>query len=296
MKIHDPSTLIKEGDTFWVFGTGPGIVAYSSTDLRRWHARGRVFGTVPEWVSKAVPRLKGDFLWAPDVRLVRGRYLLYYAASSFGRNVSAIGLAVTKSLDSARWDDGGPVVRSGAGDDFNAIDPAVTETPAGDLYLSFGSFWSGIKLARLDSASGKRTDPAAPLTALAAHPQDRANSIEAPFVYAHEGWFYLFVNWDYCCRGARSTYNIRIGRSRRIEGPYRDKAGVPLLKGGGTSFLDSAPERGLVGPGHAGILCDAGQFLFSCHYEYSRDNDGRATLAVARLTWDHGGWPTLHEL
>lgn len=296
--VHDPSTLIKRGDTYWVFGTGPGIGAFSSPDRAHWTFRGPVLAQSPAWVGETVPKNTNGHFWAPDVRLVRGKYLLYYSVSSFGSNVSAIGLATSATLAPGSWTDQGIVIRSEAKDNFNAIDPAVTQTPAGRLYLSFGSFWSGLKLIELDPATGKRLSPSPPI-ALAANPQERNNAIEAPFIFYRNGFYYLFVNWDYCCRGAKSTYNIRVGRASNIAGPYRDKNGVDLLRGGGTLLLSSkhddgsgAPFDANVGPGHAGILSD-GVDRFSFHYEYVREREGRPMLAIGTVKWDKDGWPTI---
>ena len=298
LRTHDPSTLVKRGDTYWVFGTGPGIPAFSSLDRAHWTPRGRVLAAPPAWVKDTVPKNTNGHFWAPDVRLVRGRYLLYYSVSSFGSNVSAIGLATNQTLDPATWQDQGVVIRSEARDNFNAIDPAVTLSPDGRLWLSFGSFWSGIKMIELHPATGKRLLPTSPLYALAAHPQERNNAIEAPFIHYRNGYYYLFVNWDYCCRGARSTYNIRVGRSKRITGPYRDKDGADLLKGGGTLLLSSKADDGSgapfdpkVGPGHAGILSENGVDRFSFHWEYDRAREGRSMLEIRTLAWDRDGWP-----
>ena len=298
--IHDPSTIVKQGDTYWVFGTGPGCPSFSSKDLSRWTFRGPVLPEAPAWVKDVVPKNTKGFFWAPDVRHVRGRYFLYYSVSSFGSNVSAIALATSPTLDPAKWVDQGVVVRSEARDNFNAIDAAIIETPDRKLWMAFGSFWSGIKLVELDPATGKRVVPDSPLYALAAHPQERNNAIEAPFLHYRGGYYYLFVNWDYCCRGAKSTYNIRVGRSRRITGPYLDKENKDLLRGGGTLVLATTPDTGSgapfdpkVGPGHAGILSVNGADRFSFHYEYVRERGGRSMLEIGTVDWGREGWPTV---
>jgi arabinan endo-1,5-alpha-L-arabinosidase len=294
LRIHDPSTLIRERDTYYVFGTGNGIPVHASTDLLHWKPCGRVFRDVPEALRKAVPGQGGMYLWAPDVALIGGRYLLYYAFSAFGKNTSAIGLATATSLEKGDWTDQGVVIQSRRGDNFNAIDPAILHTAEGGLYLSLGSFWSGIQLIRLDSVTGKCLNTA--IQPIAAHPQSADNAIEAPYIFADRGYYYLFVNWDLCCRGERSTYNIRVGRSRTVNGPYRDRDGIPMLQGGGTLFAGAAEDGSLVGPGHAGILRDNGTLVFSCHYEYASALGGRPALAVGRVVYGSDGWPTLADL
>lgn len=299
LSLHDPSTLVKQGRTYWVFSTGRGCRSFSSLDRVHWTARGSVFPTPPAWIKASVPSNKGNYLWAPDVRLVRGKYYLYYAASSFGSNTSAIGLATSKSLDPPAWTDQGMVIQSGVHNNYNAIDPCVIQSPDGKLWLGFGSFWSGIKLVQMDPKTGMRISPNSPLYALADHPQERNHAIEAPFIHYRKGYYYLFVNWDYCCRGDQSTYNIRVGRSRRITGPYLDREGVDMLHGGGTLLLDSGSSSAAkgnavrVGPGHAGILSEHGIDRFSFHYEYNGQRESKSWFEVGTVDWGSDGWPRI---
>jgi arabinan endo-1,5-alpha-L-arabinosidase len=153
----------------------------------------------------------------------------------------------------------------------------------GSLWLAFGSFWSGIKLIQLDPATGKRVAPDSPMYSLANH-----NPIEAACLSRHGDYYFLFVNWGFCCRGTNSTYNIRMGRSSRITGPYLDRDGKDLAQGGGTVFL--ASEGSFIGPGHAGIYEDREHEWLSCHF-YDGRRGGAATLSVQRLAWTHDGWP-----
>lgn len=230
-----------------------------------------------------------DF-WAPDIIHQNNRYLLYYSVSSFGKNTSAIALASNKTLDPSSpdyaWTDEGIVIQSASKNDFNAIDPAVTPGKENRLWLSFGSFWSGIKLVELDPLTGKRK-PDAPIHSIA-----RKREIEAPFIYHHNDHYYLFINWGFCCRGTNSAYNIRVGRSEIITGPYLDKGRRDLNEGGGTLLLDT--EGDMIGPGHAGIIKVGDQHHLSYHY-YDADQRGRPTLAIRPLHWDAQGWPTLSE-
>jgi arabinan endo-1,5-alpha-L-arabinosidase len=112
------------------------------------------------------------------------------------------------------------------------------------------------------------------------------DSIEGPYIYKHDGKYFLFVSMGMCCRGAASTYNTRVGRADKITGPYRDKEGKEMLLGGGTPFL--ATEGSLIGPGHAGIIQVGDKYFYSCHYE---STGGGGTFAVRPLTWDAQGWP-----
>lgn len=288
--VHDPSTIVTCGHTYWLFATGVGIRSWYSTNLISWQEGPRIWPQMPPWVTNIVANHRGHF-WAPDVIAVSNRFLLYYSISSWGRNRSAIALASNRTLDPQdprfQWKDEGVVLESFPTNDFNAIDPAVTWDAEGRLWMSFGSFWSGIKLVELDPATGRRRTPNAPLYSLA-----RTPAIEAPFIYRRGDFYYLFVNWDLCCRGTNSTYNLRVGRSPRITGPYRDKQGVDLNQGGGSLLLESRGH--LIGPGHAGIISTGGQDWLSFHY-YDARRRGTATLALRRLIWDADGWPVVTE-
>ncbi len=288
IRVHDPSTIVKCKDEYWTFATGNGIVSHRSKDLVKWADGPRVFSTSPPWITNSVPGNRGHF-WAPDIVQTTHGYFLYYSVSTWGKRTSAIALARNGTLDPAdanfHWSDEGIVVQTSESDNFNAIDPAVTRDELGNLWLSFGSFWSGLKLIQLDPATGKRLAPDSPVYSLAHY-----SAIEAPYIHSHAGYYYLFLNWDRCCRGTNSTYNIRIGRGQKITGPYLDKNGVDLLKGGGTLFLGT--EAPFIGPGHAGIFSENGTNWFSCHF-YDGNRRGLATLGIGQLEWTGDGWPQL---
>ncbi len=289
--VHDPSTIIKCKDQYWVFYTGRGVQSYHSRDLIKWEPGPRVFTNAPSWIAKAVPANRGLSYWAPDIAYVDGRYLLYYAASSFGRNGSAIGLATNPTLDPTdpnyHWTDQGMVVRSTSSDDFNTIDPAIFQDTDGTLWLAFGSFWSGIRQIQLDPKTGLRLAPDSPNRWLAYY-----DSIEASYIYKHGNYYYLFVNWGLCCHGVDWSYNIRVGRSRKVTGPYLDKDGIDLLVAGGTLFLETTGP--FIGPGHAGIYSEGGTNWFSCHF-YDGTRNGASMLAIRTLHWTTDGWPELDK-
>lgn len=285
-RVHDPSTIVHEKDRYWLFYTGGGVGSLWSSDLETWHQGPPIFERPPAWVNDIVPEHRGHF-WAPDVIQIGDRYLVYYSVSAFGKQTSAIALASSPTLDSDdpgyKWTDRGIVVRTDETSDHNAIDPSVCLTSEGELWMAYGSFWSGIKLVQLDPETGLRLDAASPPHSLAYHEQ-----IEAPGLYEHDGFFYLFVNWGWCCRGVDSTYEIRVGRSRTVTGPFLDRDGQDLRNRGGTLVLETEGDE--IGPGHAGLLEVNGQWLLSYHY-YDADNRGRPTLALRPLHWTDDGWP-----
>ncbi|MBI2926593.1 MAG: arabinan endo-1,5-alpha-L-arabinosidase [Verrucomicrobia bacterium] len=286
LAIHDPSTVVQCGGVYWVFGTGRGVISRYSSDLVTWEAGPPVFRNAPTWTTNAVPNHRGRF-WAPDVIQVAGRYLLYYSVSTWGSRVSAIGLATNRTLNPRspdfQWGDGGIAVQTSDRDDFNAIDPSVMQDKDGRLWLAFGSFWSGIKVVELNPQTGLRLAADSPMHALA-----WKEAIEAACLYQRGDHYYLFVNWGRCCRGVNSTYNIRVGRSASVTGPYLDKDGVDLLRGGGSLVLDTSGHY--IGPGHAGILKRSGTDWLSYHF-YNGQQSGRAELDLLPLRWTADGWP-----
>jgi arabinan endo-1,5-alpha-L-arabinosidase len=264
------------------------LKSFYSTNLTDWQPGQPVLPEMPNWVRGVVPDHRGHY-WAPDVIRVRDRWLLYYSVSSFGRNTSAIALLSNPTLDpeasAFRWTDEGIVVRSDRTNDFNTIDPAVSLDSDGRLWLAFGSYWTGIKLVELDVDTGKRRTPDSPMHALAWN-----DHIEAPFLHRRGTNYFLFINWGECCKGTNSTYEIRVGRSDRITGPYRDREGKDLMSGGGSLVLKT--QGRYIGPGHAGIVNDGLQDWFTFHF-YDGENRGRPTLAVRKLLWDRETWPVV---
>jgi arabinan endo-1,5-alpha-L-arabinosidase len=289
--IHDPA-IIRAGDTYYVFATNRFaqklVPIFCSTDLRRWKFCGNVFDKVPDWALREVPGARG--IWAPDIAYVRGTYRLYYSVSTFGSNRSVIGLVTNKTLDSRRpdyrWVDEGFVIGSTREDDWNAIDANLAVDKDGGMWLALGSFWSGIKLRRLDAATGKPSRKDTTLYSLASRRPLDPPAIEAPFIVRRGDYYYLFVSFDRCCRGRESTYKIMVGRSRKITGPYLDKRGKPMMEGGGTLLVEGTDTWR--GPGGQSVLLDAKVDLLVFHAYHGVT--GRPTLQISTMIWEKG-WP-----
>jgi arabinan endo-1,5-alpha-L-arabinosidase len=288
---HDP-TVIRQGRYYYSFITGDAatrtyLPMRRSTDLLHWSDLGSVFATAPGWVTEQLGTTPPDF-WAPDISFFAGAYHLYYAASSFGTNNSVIGLATNVTLDPAspgyRWVDQGMVVRSGPPDNFNAIDPELVLDGGGTPWLAFGSFWDGIKMRRLDRATGLLSGDDATLYSLASR---GGASIEGASITRHGGYYYLFASLDYCCRGIDSDYRVVVGRATSVTGPYVDRAGVAMLAGGGTELLRGYNE--FRGTGGGDVFGD----LYVHHY-YDLYDNGLPKLSVRPIRWA-GGWPALGD-
>ena len=292
-RVHDP-VIAREGDTYYIFSTGSRIPFICSKDKVAWEFCGRVFESNPEWTREINPDLTD--IWAPDISFYNNQWHLYYAVSSFGSQNSAIGLATNATLDPEspdyQWVDQGEVLRSQPGDPWNAIDPNLVLDEKGEAWLVWGSFWQGIWMRKIDNSTGKldanETTPQH-LADRSAGP-DNTSAIEAPFIVFHDGKWYLFVSFDQCCQGVDSTYNVRVGRSDTLTGPYLDRDGVPLTEGGGTLILSAYGQW--KGPGHNGMLVEDSVYWMVYH-AYDAKQIGIPKLRIESIGWDAGGWPSL---
>ena len=271
-----------------------------SKDLHAWKRCGAIFPKIPEWIQQLSPRTRE--LWAPDISYFDGLYHLYYAFSAFGKNTSGIALATNETLDPTspkyKWMDRGLVLQSLATDDFNAIDPNLVLDAKGEAWLAFGSFWKGIMMRHLDRTTGLLSKTDTKIYPLAsrypgplAQPRDPnlppdTEAIEAPFVFHHGEYYYLFVSFDLCCRGVKSTYRTMVGRSKSVTGPYIDREGHPMLEDGGSPLL-SANGKWL-GPGGESLFHHDGTDYIVFH-AYSA-TDGHPALHISTIAWKDG-WP-----
>ncbi|MEO7379252.1 MAG: arabinan endo-1,5-alpha-L-arabinosidase [Sphingomicrobium sp.] len=295
--VHDPA-IILAGKTFYLFTTsqvsdGRGLIHIRrSTDLVNWTRSGAVFAAIPAWAKARIAGTKG--IWAPDIVKHGNEYRVYYSVSTFGSNVSAIGMATSPTLDPAapnyRWTDQGMVVSSNVRSDYNAIDPNVVTDRSGRMWLSFGSFWTGIKMLELNPATGKPMTADSKLIAIASRATPGA--IEAPFIVPRGEYYYLFASFDSCCRGAASTYYTVVGRSKEVTGPYLDAKGRKMLNGAGEVVLHAKldPSKRWAGPGHPAVLMQGDKAIIVYH-AYDVKNAGRPTLRIQSLGWDKNGWP-----
>ncbi|MBQ9713308.1 MAG: arabinan endo-1,5-alpha-L-arabinosidase [Bacteroidales bacterium] len=313
---HDPVAAFCDG-SWYLFCTGFGVSILTSDDLLSWNPAGQVFDKAPQWAVETVPGYMGH-TWAPDILFHDGTYYLYYSCSSFGKNTSAIGVATNKTLNPSspdyKWTDHGCVVRSIAGrDEWNAIDPNVFIDDDGTAYLSFGSFWRDIKMVKLDPSLTKVAEPQEwfPICrrpegtaedtsqtddAIKADPRghdfDPGNgAVEAPFIVKRNGKYYLFVSYDLCCRGAKSTYKVVVGRSDKATGPFFDKNGVSLMEGGGTVVVSGNDQY--PGVGHCAVISTPEGDKMLMH-AYNRDKNYNANLLVRTIKWDSEGWPVVN--
>jgi len=268
---HDPAAYVV-GKTVYLAATG--VATKSSTNLTTWTT----------WPAGGGAHAGA---WAPDISNFGGLFHLYYAVSSFGSNESCIGQETRTALDSGTWADKGNVLCSNMGttkDDWNAIDPNIIVDEAGVPWMAFGSFWGGIKMAKLNT-DGTRADMN--VHDLASGP--RGGAVEGPFIFKRCGFYYLFVSFGSCC-SAPYNYTIRVGRSASVTGPYVDKDGTAMTNGGGTLLVQG--NSNWSAPGHnAVIVYDNRTYNVYHALAAPSGQNGVATLRIAEIAWDANGWP-----
>ncbi|MBR1933400.1 MAG: family 43 glycosylhydrolase [Prevotella sp.] len=269
--IHDPSTIAECDGKYYTFGTGGGGLI--SENGWSWHG--------------GAERPGGGA--APDVLKIGDRYLIIYGATGGGLGGGHNGRILTmwnKTLDPKSPDfhytEAIEVASSDGMEDQDAIDPGLLLDPTtGRLWCSYGTYFGSIRLIELDPATGKRMEGNIE--------QDIAIDCEATDLIYRDGWYYLLGTHGTCCDGVNSTYNIVVGRSRSVTGPYLDNVGRDMLQGGGRMVI-AAGDR-LYGPGHFGrTIIDEGVEVMSCHYEADLDQGGRSVLGLRPLLWKNG-WP-----
>jgi len=296
--VHDP-VMLRQDSVFYVFCTGNGISCFSSKDMKVWKQEKPVFSSGPQWAMDEIAGFKGH-IWAPDISHYKGKYRLFYSVSAFGKNTSCIGLAENVTLNPTdpkyKWEDKGKIIQSVPGrDDWNAIDPNLVLDNEGKPWLSFGSFWSGIKLVKLKDDLSALALPetwypvaSRPRDTFTAYDKAGEGSIEAPFIVKHNKFYYLFVSFDFCCRGIESNYKVMVGRSTELTGPYLDRYGFPMLQGGGTLVV--AGNKDFPGVGHNAVCTFDGRDYLVFH-AYDAAENGKPKLLIRELKWDGEGWP-----
>lgn len=305
--VHDP-VMAYENGTYYLYCTGRNIGMLTSTDRKRWtvHFDG-VMTDIPAWTRDSVPGFH-DHVWAPDVFRYNNKWYMAYSCSTFGKNTSAIGLLSNTSLAATgEWKDEGCLVASkGNRDDWNAIDPNFVVDKKGRPWLTWGSFWDGIQLVPLDKKTLHVKRGAHPVTIARRHRKGDTsaapnptskyagrNAIEAPFIMRHGDYFYLFVSWDYCCQGKKSTYRVAVGRSKNVDGPYVDSQGRAMTDGGGDILIEGDKTL-FEAIGHCAAYNINGEDLFVSHGYYI-PRDGNSILVQRHINWTADGWPTLSE-
>lgn len=289
LKVHDP-VMIKEGDTYYVFQTGNGIGVKTSKDRITWKRDSSVFpmDQLPAWHTKDIPEQKGH-LWAPDIHYRDGIYHLYYSVSAWMNFNSSVGYATNTTLDrnnpKYKWVDKGQVISyKNGGEGVNVIDPNAFIDNDGKVWLVYGSYKAGLRMAELNRKTGKlKKDPPQLVTLT-------TSLGEGVFVLKGPEYYYIFASRGKCCAGMESTYQVVTGRSKTLKGPYLDKEGKSWVENKYSVFL--AGDSTEPGRGHNGFYTER-DTTFIVYHAYTRSAGGASLLNIKPMYIDEEGWPTL---
>lgn len=289
IRVHDP-VMIKEGDTYYVFHTGKGIAIKTSKDRINWKKAGSVFSVnhLPAWHKIDIPNQDGS-LWAPDIHYSNGKYYLYYSVSAWMNFNSSVGLATNTTLDSTnpkyKWIDEGQIISyKNGGEDVNVIDPNFIAEKNGRAWLFYGSYKAGLRAVELNPATGKLLKDPPQITTIT------TSLGEGVFVIKGPDYYYIFASRGRCCSGLQSTYQMVIGRSKNINGPYLNKEGKSWVDNHYSLFL--AGDSTEPGRGHNGFFTE-NDTTFIVYHAYTRSANGTSLLNIKTLYSDKDGWPTI---
>lgn len=288
---HDPTFIRNENGTYTLLLTNNMLQVQQSTNMLNYSNKNRIFNSLPSWVSSE--GISATDVWAPQITYRDGKYWCYYTVSSFGSNNSAIGLAVTNSLNvnspDYGWEEKGMVFRSRSGNNYNAIDADVLEDKDGKLWMVFGSFWDGIKMIELDKTTGMRNSSNSTVYSLASR---GGSGIEGPSVIEHKNEYFLFTAWDKCCDGTNSTYRTMVGKSTSMTGTFRDRNGASLKSGGGTQLLSGYGRY--YGPGGGSAVKIDNRYYFIHHF-YDANRNGAPGIQTREIVFDDDNWPHITQ-
>jgi arabinan endo-1,5-alpha-L-arabinosidase len=304
LPVLDPS-IIHQGSTWYAFSTDVAGFAsigslpiHCSQDKVNWALCGSIFPQgIPAWIRHQVPGVVG--LWAPDVSYFNGEYHVYYNASVLYSQRTIIALVTNKTLDPLepdyKWVDRGVVLASKDGDDFNALDPNILVDSGGSVWLTYGSYWTGIKQRQIDPSTGKLTASNATRYDLATRPGVPDDAIEGASLVHRGSYYYLFVSVDHCCEQTvdEDDYKQAVGRSSSPHGPFVDQAGTPMMKGGGTVLLKGNSAWNAPGGGTAYLDASNGDSLIVFHAQ-DLGHGGAPHVWLKSLDWKNG-WPAIGQ-
>ncbi len=273
--IHDPSTIMECDGKYYTFGTGGG---------------GLISEDGWNWYPGAVRPGGGA---APDAIKIGDKYLIAYSSTGGGLGGGHAGRVLTmwnRTLDPNSPDfaytEAIEVAASAVDEDCDAIDAGLFMDPVtGRLWCTYGTYFGFIRVVELDPVTGAKVEGTVD--------PDIAIDCEATTIIYRDGWYYLLGTHGTCCDGVNSTYNIVVGRSRNVTGPYLDNMGRDMIAGGGKMVIDGEDRQ--FGAGHFGrYIEDEGVEKMSFHWEADLDRSARSVLAIRPIVWVND-WPVAGE-
>jgi len=293
IEVHDPTMIKDDRGVYTLLSTNNLLQIRQSKDMVNWKDKDQILSGVPDWIPNYVAENTED-AWAPHISYRNNKYWVYYCFSQFGTTKSVIGLATNPTLDVSsevyNWRDRGEVLRTRANDNYNAIDPELVMDYNEEPWLLFGSWWSGLKLTKINPETGKPEEKNNKIYSIAARKEGKG--IEGASIIKQEGYYYLFMSWGLCCRGTNSTYRVMVGRAKNITGPYYNKEGKNLMQGAAEEVLSEYGRY--IGPGGGSTFSDFQRDYYVHHY-YDKKEEGQATLQIREIVWTKQNWPKITQ-
>ena len=281
--LPDPTLIKGQDGWFYLYATEDtrGMPIMRSKDLTNWAWTGlRVFSdnTRPEF-------LEGGGLWAPDINYINNQYVLYYALSLWGEeHKNGIGVATADNPEGP-FTDKGKLFTSDEIGVQNSIDPALFTNDDGSKHLFWGSL-RGLYMIEM-SNDGLSIKQGATKQKVA------GNGMEGVYIFKRGNYYYLFASVGSCCAGINSTYQLVVGRSLNLTGPYLSRSGNALLDGSYTVVISG--NSTFAGPGHCSqIIKDLDGNDWILYHAIDKRNSAQFSwrmLMLDKLYWDNDGWP-----
>jgi beta-xylosidase len=241
----------------------------------------RIFpiGKFPPWVA-------GTSYWAPEVFLINGKYVCYYAANGVD-GWFKIGVATAPSPTGPFTDKGNPLVSNA---NFSLIDPSFFHDPnTGKNYLLWKNNKNALSPAQptqivLQEVSADGLSLVGTSTDVLVNDQTwEAAVIEAPSMLFYKGFYYIFYSGN---NYGTDKYAVGVARSTAISGPYLKRSG-PILQSnlrfdgpGGQSIVTNSPIAPYVMFYHARL----------------RSNEAAGRLLMQdKMTWGADYWPIVND-
>lgn len=289
LRVHDPVMTV-DGDYYYIFHTGRGISVKRSVDGINWERYGSVFSRdeLPAWHREDIPEQNGH-LWAPDIHYRDGQFHLYYSVSAWMNFNSSIGYASNTTLDrdspDYKWVDHGKVISyKNGGEGVNVIDPQVFIDKDDRVWLFYGSYKAGLRLVELNPETGKLFSEDPDIITIT------TGLGEGVFIVEGNRYYYIFASRGICCKGLESNYQVVVGRSGALEGPYLNREGKSWIDNHYSVFL--AGDYDEPGRGHNGFFME-NDTVYIVYHAYTRTAEGASLLNIRPVFMDGQGWPTM---
>lgn len=287
----DPTAIRVKDGTYYLYATEDihNLPIFKSKDLVHWEEIGTAFTeeTRPNFVDNN-PEGKKAALWAPEIRYIKGKYVLFYSLAEWGNHwISTIGYAVSDSPEGP-FTPKGKVFNSRDVDVENSIDQFFYEED-GKYYMLWGSF-RNIYIMELNVTDNLDITPK-----VETKQQLAGNAYEAINLWKRNGYYYLFASVGSCCEGEKSTYTTVVARSENLFGPYVNKKGEKMLDNAHETVLHKNSR--FVGTGHNAILqLDEEGNTWMLYHAFELSNLGaQRQVLLDQILWDEDGWPYVNK-